>query len=92
MAKPYTADFMLEPVERDRLAALIGPEDENLKLIEKRLGITIAYSGAHFQLQGPERPVKAAEKILKDLKITQTLYRIELPCRMLQPKWHYFNL
>ena len=67
MAKPYTADFMLEPVERDRLAALIGPEDENLKLIEKRLGITIAYSGAHFQLQGPERPVKAAEKILKDL-------------------------
>ncbi len=69
MSKPFAADFTLEPAERSRLAGLIGPEDENLRLIEKRLNVTIAYSGQHFQVTGGERQVKAACHIIKDLYV-----------------------
>lgn len=67
MAKPFTLDFVLEPAGRDRLANLCGPEDENLKYIEKYLKVSIAYSGEHFQVVGPEKMARTAQKIICQL-------------------------
>ena len=35
-------DFVLEPNDKDRIAYLVGPEDENLKQLDKRLGVKIS--------------------------------------------------
>lgn len=67
--KVFSNDFSLEPVEKNRLAYLIGPEDENLVQIQKRLGVTITYSGAHFHIEGPMPQVKKATTIVKSLYI-----------------------
>ncbi|MBU3826633.1 MAG: PhoH family protein [Candidatus Anaerobiospirillum merdipullorum] len=89
MPKPFTADFTLEPAERSRLAALIGPEDENLRMLQKRLDITIAYNDAHFQVSGGERQVKAACHILKDLYVeTAPLGRHSKPQYITPDKVH----
>ena len=60
-------DFLLEPASRERLSGLVGPEDENLKQIEKRLGVSISYSGAHFHLEGNATDVRHAEHLIKEL-------------------------
>lgn len=62
-------DFVLEPIDKNRLAYLIGPEDENLVQIQKRLGVTIAYSGAHFHIEGEHKACKDAEFIIKNLYV-----------------------
>lgn len=63
-----TRDFSLDPVDRERLANLIGPEDENLKQIGQRLGVEIAYQGVHFHLEGSSsKAVNQAERIIKQL-------------------------
>ena len=67
--KPFTANFSLEPVDKNRLAYLIGPEDANLVQIQKRLGVTIAYSGASFRIDGEQRNVQKAMSIIKSLYI-----------------------
>ncbi len=92
MPKLYTADFVLEPVEKERLFALIGPEDENLKLLEKRLDLSIAYSGAHFQLSGGERQVKAAEKILKNLYLDTAPVGKQHKVRYITPEMAHLQL
>lgn len=67
-------DFLLEPVDKDRLAYMIGPEDANLIMIEKRLNVAIAYSGAHFQVTGSKEHIQQAATVIKNLYIeTQPL-------------------
>lgn len=65
--KTVVEDFLLEPANRERLSGLVGPEDENLKQIEKRLGVSISYSGAHFHLEGGSTDVRRAEHLIKEL-------------------------
>lgn len=61
-------DFRLEPVDRERLANLVGPEDENLIHIGQRLGVEIAYQGAHIHIEGgSHKAVQQAERIIKQL-------------------------
>ncbi len=62
-------DFSLEPIDKARLVNLVGPEDENIRQISKRLGVKISYSGSHFHLEGTERATKRAEKIIRALYI-----------------------
>lgn len=69
MADIKTLDFALEPADKDRIAYLVGPEDENLKQICKRLGVKITYSGAHFQVSGMEGQAKKAIKLVKSLYV-----------------------
>lgn len=64
---PEKRDFSLEPVDRNRLANLVGAEDENLRQIAKRLGVEIAYSGAHFHIEGSNKGITTAERIIKQL-------------------------
>ncbi len=42
---------MLEPVQRDRLACLFGPEDANLMQVKLMLNVQFAYSGGHIHIE-----------------------------------------
>src|SRR5690606_41611250 len=44
--------FYLEPADANRLAALSGQFDENLRLLEKRLQVHISQHGNSFGVQG----------------------------------------
>lgn len=58
---------MLEPVDNERLASLCGQFNQNLRLLERGLGIEIANRGNHFQLIGPARSIQIGERILTEL-------------------------
>ena len=58
-------EFALEPSDNDRLANLCGPLDENLHLIEARLGVEVRRRGNAFRIEG--RDSAAAESLLREL-------------------------
>lgn len=60
-----TREFELEPGDNARLADLCGPLDENLRLIESRLGVQIRRRGNSFRVLGAQ--ADAAENVLRDL-------------------------
>ena len=62
-----TRNLLLQPNDSQRLANLCGQLDENLRLVEKRLGIEIFNRGNQFQLQGDADSVQTGHRILKDL-------------------------
>jgi len=62
-----TSNVDLEPNDPQRLAALCGPFDQNLKHLEQRLGVHIRNRGNLFQVSGPEQRVKAAGALLSQL-------------------------
>ena len=62
-----TSSVYLEPNDPQRLAALCGPLDQNLKHLEQRLGVHIRNRGNLFQVSGPELRVKAASALLSQL-------------------------
>jgi len=64
---PNRLQFTLEPDDNERLASLCGQFDENLRQIERRLGVEIANRGNHFQVIGSAKPAEAASKILRSL-------------------------
>ena len=57
----------LEPDDASRLARLNGQFDENLKQIERRLGVYIANRGNSFDLKGSTEAVQAAGEVLRQL-------------------------
>jgi len=67
MTVPFAREFALEPDNAEWLANLAGPFDAHLRQIELRLGVEIANRGAIFRITGPEKPVLAAEKLLRAL-------------------------
>ena len=58
-------EFTLEPPDNERLANLCGPLDENLRLIESRLGVEMRRRGSAFRIQGDK--ATAAESLLREL-------------------------
>ena len=69
-----TLDLHLEPAQSQRLASLCGPFDDNIKQIERRLGVEIVYRNNHFQILGKEQQALAVVELLKRLYIeTQPL-------------------
>ena len=60
----FVRDLVLEPADNDRLANLCGQFDEHLKQIEQRLGVQIRPRGNRFEIQGPERAVNAADRLI----------------------------
>jgi phosphate starvation-inducible protein PhoH and related proteins len=58
-------DFDLVPPDNTRLANLCGPLDENLRLIEDRMAVTIKRRGATFRISGQR--ARAAEAVVRDL-------------------------
>ena len=64
-----TTNVNLEPNDSRRLAALCGPFDQNIKHLEKRLGINITNRGNAFQITGPEHGVQAGSALLSQLYV-----------------------
>jgi phosphate starvation-inducible PhoH-like protein len=60
-------EFTLEPDDTERLANLAGPFDEHLRQIELRLGVSIANRGNVFRIDGDERAVDLATRLLQQL-------------------------
>ncbi|WP_440053884.1 PhoH family protein [Pseudoalteromonas sp. T1lg65] len=67
-------EIYLEPADNHRLSSLCGPFDENLKQIERRLGVEIAHRDNWFKVTGKPVTASAAVDILKSLYVdTQPL-------------------
>ena len=62
-----TTSVTLEPNDSRRLASLCGPFDQNLKFIERRMGVRIRNRGNEFQLSGQAPRVEASEVLVSDL-------------------------
>ena len=62
-----THRVILEPNDAQRLSALCGRFDQNIKHLEKRLAIYIRNRGNEFQVSGPEGRVEAAVALLHQL-------------------------
>jgi phosphate starvation-inducible PhoH-like protein len=60
-------EFDLLPADNERLASLCGPLDENLRLIESRLGVELRRRGNRFRVLGGRVPQARAEGVLRDL-------------------------
>ncbi len=69
MNKIITLDITLEPADNSRLASLCGPYDDNIKQIERRLGVEINHRSNQFSIVGKERITQAASSILKHLYV-----------------------
>ena len=69
LSKNSRFEFTLEPVDNHRQANLSGPMDDNLKTIERRLGVEISYRGNQFITVGKEAHCDAAISLLKDLYV-----------------------
>lgn len=66
-SKQKNYQLTLEPVDNERQADLCGPMDDNLKTIERRLGVEISYRGNQFKVIGKESNCIAVINLLKDL-------------------------
>ena len=62
-------ELLLEPADNGSLANLGGQFDDNLRQIERRLGIQINHRGNRFRLTGPAASVRAATHVLRDLYV-----------------------
>jgi phosphate starvation-inducible PhoH-like protein len=69
--------LILEPLDNVRQANLCGPMDDNLKIVERRLGVKISYRNNHFKIVGPDKTVNAVIKLLKDLYLETQLIKGE---------------
>ena len=58
-------EFDLEPTDNARLANLCGPLDENLRLLESRLGVEVRRRGDNFRVIGAR--AAEAEETLREL-------------------------
>ena len=61
------AEINLEPADNERLANLCGSLDENLRQIERRLGVEISNRGNYFKIAGSQETVDIASRLLGEL-------------------------
>lgn len=64
-----TIDCYLEPASQARIANLCGPFDDNLKQIERRMGVEIRYRDNLFQVIGRPDIAKPVSDMLRDLYV-----------------------
>ncbi len=74
-----TQEIFLEPLDNQRLMSLCGPLDDNLKQIERRLGIEINRRDNRFKLVGKPLCVSAATEILRHLYVETAPVRGVIP-------------
>ncbi|MCL1095655.1 PhoH family protein [Shewanella kaireitica] len=67
--KLTTLNLYLEPAETRRLVSLCGPFDDNIKQLERRIGVEISYCNNHFQIVGAPQNCLTANNLLKELYI-----------------------
>ena len=76
--------MILDPQDTKRLSSLCGPFDENLKQIERRLGVEINYRNNEFSVHGEPQQANGASQLLKLLYIETQPVRGSVP--VLEPK------
>ncbi|MDN5865228.1 MAG: PhoH family protein [Gammaproteobacteria bacterium] len=59
--------MVLKPADKNRLAALCGPYDEHLRLIEEAFEVRLANRGARFRISGSRRGVAETAGLLRRL-------------------------
>ena len=62
-------EFDLEPADAKRLSSLCGPFDDNIKQIERRLGVEITYRNNAFKVLGEPKQIESATELLKLLYV-----------------------
>ncbi|RUO21988.1 PhoH family protein [Aliidiomarina haloalkalitolerans] len=62
-------DLYLEPADSQRLASLCGPFDDNIRHIERRLGVEVIYKDNHFRIIGQAAGIQATRDILTNLYV-----------------------
>lgn len=62
-----SADLVLEPTDRERLINLCGPQDCNLKQVERQLGVEIRNFGSSFRVTGNAESVAITGQIMRAL-------------------------
>ena len=67
---PESIDLVLTPEDNHRLSNLCGQLDQNLRQIERRLGLEINNRGNHFHLIGEPEATRAGSEVLKGLYAT----------------------
>ncbi|WP_392561135.1 PhoH family protein [Orbus sturtevantii] len=72
-----TRSILLEPADNQRLNSLCGPYNNNIKQLEKRLGIDVNHRGNQFSLTGDKISVQVGDNILQSL-YKQTLYKQQI--------------
>lgn len=74
-----TQEIFLEPADNQRLMSLCGPFDDNIKQLERRLGIEINHRDNRFKLSGKALNIQAASKILRQLYVDTAPIRGVIP-------------
>jgi len=77
--KIVTLEINLEPSDNRRLASLCGPFDDNIKHLERRLGVEISYRGNFFTIVGKPHTSAAALEIIKTLYVNTAPVRGNIP-------------
>ncbi len=72
-------EIVVEPADNRRLLSLCGPFDDNIKQLERRLGIEILRHDNTFTLSGRGLLVNAAANILRDLYVDTAPVRGNIP-------------
>ncbi len=67
MSAPGREELELRPEDNARLAALCGPLDAHLRLLESRLGLRLDNRGHRFVLAGPASARRRARRLLERL-------------------------
>jgi phosphate starvation-inducible protein PhoH and related proteins len=73
-----TLEIYLEPADNKRLSSLCGPFDENIKQIERRLGVEIIHRDNFFKVTGKIYSSASAVEILKNLYVDTQPVRGEI--------------
>lgn len=77
--KTVTLNINLEPSDNHRLASLCGPFDDNIKHLERRLGVEINHRSEHFTVVGKPHTASAAIDILRTLYVNTAPVRGIIP-------------
>ncbi|MCF7362539.1 PhoH family protein [Vibrio sp. A1-b2] len=77
--KIVTLEINLEPSDNRRLASLCGPFDDNIKHLERRLGVEINHRSQFFTIVGKPHATAAALDIIKSLYVDTAPVRGEIP-------------
>ncbi|MGF1901938.1 PhoH family protein [Aliivibrio sifiae] len=77
--KTTKLELTLEPSDNQRLSSLCGPFDDNIKHLERRLGVEVNYRGNLFTVVGKPHTVSAAVDILKDLYVDTAPVKNQYP-------------
>jgi len=74
----------LEPSDNKRLSSLCGPLDDNIKQIERRLGVEITYRNNEFKIIGESMQTNGVAELLKLLYIETQPIKGKIP--ILEPE------